>query len=414
MKLIRWEQDVAIPRCVGAALASLRFSGDGVSWPVASEEEWKAALYYCDRNQLTLLLRPLDGLPADVRRLLDRNLENNRERVRRMKQVFRDCAGALEDAGVEFAVLKGFANWDRFTADPERRLQYDLDLFCPQPEAARDALVARLGYEPIGRAEDFPTDHLPALIQKTGWQWRGDFFDPDIPISVEPHFRFWDEATEGFSAPGVEQFWARRVGRELDGRPYLALDPVDAAGYSALHMLRHMLRGDARAANLYELGYFLDRSAGDADFWSRWREMHGPELRQLEAICFRLAAEWFGCGLSPIARAEVDRLPAPIARWFERCAVSPAEAFFRPNKDELWLHLCLLDSFRGKAAVLRRRLFPVRLPGPLDSVYIPEERLTWRLRLKKRWEYARYVAGRSVFHARALWPTLSRILMIRF
>ncbi len=393
-------------------MASLRFSGGGAGWPVASEEEWKAALYYCDRNQLTLLLRP-DGLPADVQQRLARNLDGNRERVRRMEQVFHDVASALENAGVEFLVLKGFANWEQFTAAPERRLQYDLDLFCPDPEAARDALMARMGYEPIARAEEFPTDHLPALIQKTGWQWREDFYDPDIPISVEAHFRFWDEATEGFRAPGVESFWARRVNRTLDGRAYRALDPVDAVGYSALHMLRHLLRGDARAANLYELAYFLDKSAAEAGFWSRWRELHGPELRRLEAICFRLAAEWFGCGLSPIARAEVDRLPPAIARWFERCPASPAEAFFRPNKDELWLHLCLLDSFRTKAAVLRRRLIPVRLPGPLDSVYIPEERLTWRLRLRKRWQYARYVAGRSVFHARALWPTLSRIMTIR-
>ena len=333
MKTIRWEENAAIPRCVGAALASLRFCGGGPNWPVASEEEWKAALYYCDRNQLTLLLRACDGLPAHVRGRLDRNLDDNRERVRRMKRTFHDCAGVLEDAGVEFAVLKGFANWGRFTADPERRLQYDLDLFCPEPEAARDALMARLGYEPIASAEEFPTDHLPGLIQRTGWQWREDFFDPDIPISVEPHFRFWDDATEGFSAPGVEQFWTRRVSRQLDGRAYLTLDPVDAAGYSALHMLRHLLRGDARAANLYELGYFLHGSAGDRDFWSRWRELHGRELRRLEAICFRLAAEWFGCGLSPIARAEVDGLPAPVARWFERSAAAPAEAFFRPNKD---------------------------------------------------------------------------------
>jgi hypothetical protein len=311
-------------------------------------------------------------------------------------------------------VLKGFSNWGQFSADPQSRLQYDLDLYCPEKAAwARDALID-LGYESILGGEEFPTDHLPALVRKTGWQWRGDFFDPDIPISVELHFRLWDEKTEGFSAPGVEEFWSRRVKRSLDGLTYLALDPADALAYTALHLLRHLLRGDVRAANIYELAYFLDRHAGDHDFWIRWGNLHGPDLRRLEAVCFRLAAAWFECRLSPIAQTEVDALPAPVERWFEQCAAGPAAAFFRPNKDELWLHFCLLDSASKKFSVLRRRLVPTRLPGPLDSVFLPEARMTWRLRLRKRWQYAGYVAGRGWFHARALLPTLSRMLRIRF
>ena len=168
-----------------------------------------------------------------------------------------------------------------------------------------------------------------------------------------------------------------------------------------------------RAANIHELAYFLQRNAANDDFWNCWRDLQGPELRRLQALCFRLAAAWFDCRLSPIAQTEVDLLERPIRRWFEQCAASPAEAFFRPNKDELWLHLLLLDSRRKKLSVLRRRLFPTRLPGPLDSVFIPVERMTWGLRLRKRWQYGLYVAGRAAFHARALLPTLSRMFKIR-
>ena len=92
--------------------------------------------------------------------------------------------------------------------------------------------------------------------------------------------------------------------------------------------------GELRAANLYEVAYFLDQNAANDAFWTRWRDLHRPELRRLQALCFRLAAEWFDCRMSAIARTEVDLLPAPVQRWFERCAASPAEAFFRPNKDE--------------------------------------------------------------------------------
>ena len=444
MRSIDWSANAAIPPCVAALLTSLRFSGGGADLPVFSDAEWKAALYYFDRNQLTLLLESRtnalhsagqatllsdalssgssagskagcshDWLPHKIERRLDENRAANLVRIERIKQAFAEAAGALSAAGIAFVVLKGFANWERFSRDPPSRLQYDLDLYCPETAAEARGALASLGYESTWGGEEFPTDHLPALARKTGWQWRGDFFDPEIPISVELHFRLWDEATEGFSAPGIEAFWPRRVERRLDGLSYFALDPADALGYTALHLLRHLLRGDVRAANIYELAYFLDRSAADEDFWLRWHHLHGPDLRRLQAICFRLAEAWFECRMSPVARAEIIALPVAIETWFDQCAASPAAAFFRPNKDELWLHFCLLDSLPKKLAVLRRRLVPTRLPGPLDSVFIPEARMTWRLRLRKRWQYGRYVAGRGWFHARALLPTVARMLRIR-
>src|SRR5438105_12984129 len=114
LKSVRWEENRSIPRCVAAALASLQYSGDHANWPVCSESEWKIALRYCDRNQLTLLL-PRAGLPAEVLRRLDRNSADNQERIRRLKQTFIEIAGALQ---TPFVVLKGFAGWQQFTPDP--------------------------------------------------------------------------------------------------------------------------------------------------------------------------------------------------------------------------------------------------------------------------------------------------------
>ena len=54
--------------------------------------------------------------------------------------------------------------------------------------------------------EDFPTDHLPVLIRRTGWEWRGDFFDPDIPMGVELHFQFWNPRLERLPAPDTDRF----------------------------------------------------------------------------------------------------------------------------------------------------------------------------------------------------------------
>ena len=81
---------------------------------------------------------------------------------------------------------------------------------------ARDALVS-LGYEPLVGFDDVPLDHLPAMIRKTGWQWRGDYFDVEIPFAVELHFRLWDAGTEHIPIQGLEAFWDRRTASRMDG-----------------------------------------------------------------------------------------------------------------------------------------------------------------------------------------------------
>ncbi len=322
------------------------------------------------------------------------NLTENTERLARVRALQDQVSDWLTAAGIQYIFLKGTTQSPHFVSDPRLRPQYDLDLFCPPQDAPRawDLLTER-GYEPVEKPGDHPTDHLPALVRKTGWEWRGgSHFDPEIPLAIEVHLQFWDERTERLRATGVDEFWERRSGQ--------ALDTPDALAYAALHLLRHLLRGSARACNVYEIAWFLEHHAADEQLWNRWRELHAPELRRLEVIAFRLAREWFGCALGPVAEEEVSGLPARVEEWFEAFAFSPLESEFHPNKDELWLHLALLDSTPDKLAVIRRRLLP-QLPGPVDAVCIPERQLTLRRRMLKYARTARFLAGRAVFHTRA-------------
>src|SRR5262249_45731464 len=135
-------------------------------------------------------LLPWAGLPRFVRERVERCAADNRERTRRLIQICNEAQRVIE---TPFLVLKGFANWERFTPDPFSRVQYDLDLFCPDGGALAEAALMKIGFEPAPGAEKFPTDHLPRLVRKTGWQWHGDFYDPEIPVSIELHFRLWDE-----------------------------------------------------------------------------------------------------------------------------------------------------------------------------------------------------------------------------
>lgn len=320
-----------------------------------TDTEWRDALRYCDRERLTMVLREevREAIPHAVMRDIEERATKNAARTAQFEELYRELHGRLSDAGLEFVALKGLTQ-----EAVSGRVQYDVDLYLP-PEtvhAGQNALMAA-GFAPIPSMESFPTDHLPALLRRTDWKWRGDYFDPELPIAVELHFRFWSEDTECLRVKGVEAFWNRRVLRPVAGIQMAVLSAVDALAYAALHLLRHLFQGSVYAFHVYELARMLEARAGDESFWADWRAAHPAELRRLACVSFRLAREWFGC---PAGAAEP--LPQVVTAWFDEFALSPATQPFAPNKDQLWLQLALLDSNAQRWRVLRRRLAPGNLP----------------------------------------------------
>lgn len=387
-------------------LGALQFAGpDREALAALDEDAWKKALEFSDRFQLTLALGAVcgDQLPDAVRQRIHRDLNNNAQRWMRTQATYKEITSAFDAEGVEYAILKGFSHCPLFVPDPRRRPQGDIDFLFPREDVygARDA-ATRLGYEPIVPDDRNPIDHLPTMVRKTGWQWRGDFFDPDMPLSIELHFRFWNEQTERLAPRGLDCFWERRQGRELEGLRFTGLHPADAIAYSSLHLLRHLLRGDPRLFHMYELAWLLHHRADDARLWAEWIELHDESLRRLEAVCFALAERWYACRLPEAAYEEIERLPVDVVRWLETFSWSPVAGIFHPNKDELWLHWALLDSRRDRIAVLRRRIVPERLPAPADAVHVPRSQLTWRIRARGRLRHSRYISSRAWHHARAL------------
>lgn len=387
-------------------LAALHLSEPRTDGLVLLDEgQWRKALAFCDRSRLTLALREKarEAMPHWVRDRTDENASKNLQRLTRIEGAYRELAGVLEAAGVEFLALKGITQCALFGGRPELRPQYDIDLFAPQEHiyGARDALHD-CGYEPIKAMEAFPTDHLPVMVRRTGWEWRNDYFDIEIPLSIDLHFQFWDESVERLAAPGIEEFWGRRIKRPVGGIDLSVLSPPDALGYTALHLLRHLLRGSLSPFHVYEMACLLDQLAGQSHFWAEWRVLHAPGLRRLEAVAFRLAAAWFGCEMAAEAEEETAELSPPTKAWFTEFATSPVSALYNPNKDELWLHCTLLDSPRDAWSVARRRLLPVNLPPVAGAVFVPEERLTWRQRIGGWLKWTVYTGGRAWHHGVAL------------
>ena len=373
-----------------------------------TEQDWKDALGFCDRAQLTLQLglTNRDYLPDWVRLRIEGDLVKCAQRWTRVKRVYGEVSGAFTAAGLECAVMKGFSHCPRFVGDPRHRRQGDVDLLFTESQVRAAYHVALgLGYEPIIADDPHPTNHLPTLIRKTGWIWQGDYFDPEIPILLELHFAVWDEETELFGPSGLEQIWERRGPGCVDDVHFTGFHAADEIAVASLHLMRHLLRGDMKPSHVYEIAWMLDHSSGDGTLWDSWHELHHPSLRRLEAICFALAQLWFDCSMPGAAAEEIEQLPSGVQRWLEIYSGSPLAGRFRPNKDELWLHWSLLDSRRARFAVLRRRLLPENLPGSVDTATIPEQQLTWRIRLRARRQHLVYLGRRSVHHLRALGPT---------
>jgi Uncharacterised nucleotidyltransferase len=388
------------PSRVAAMLAALKFRGaEREEIRALDDAGWRELLPLCDIMHLTISLRQNcgDDLPAWVRSRIDQNICDNKERFERLKAVYLEIANALQEVGAQHLVLKGFTQSPNFVKDPSLRLQGDLDLFCP-PESivpARDVL-SKLGYEPIHGLEHQPTDHLPAMMRKTPWEWRGNYFDPEIPIGVDLHFRFWNEDTTLLNLKGLDQFWIRRIERH-DPLSFPALNGVDSLGYAALHVFHHVQMGGLTPYHVYELASFLDANADNEVFWKEWKDFHDDSLRRVEAVSFGLATGWFACRTSEQVRKEVNDLPAAVQQWFHEYADSPLDSLVRPNKDALWLHMSLLESARDKRLVFYRSLLPVRVP-PLKAVR------QWSLRSYLK--FLAYAISRLTYHARNAPETL--------
>ncbi|HEV2273197.1 MAG TPA: hypothetical protein VGR96_03485, partial [Acidobacteriaceae bacterium] len=131
----------------------------------------------------------------------------------------------------------------------------------------------------------------------------------------------------------------------------------------ALHILRDLLAGDWIVNHVHELAVFLHHHAEDDEFWKTWMETHSPALRSLEAIAFFHANAWFSCRLPGDVEAEIAALAPDLKQWLRRFSGSSLESMFIANKDRVWLHMALLRSPGERWRILRRVLFPARVPA---------------------------------------------------
>jgi predicted MFS family arabinose efflux permease len=372
------------------------------------------------RAEFARLMIPLshtcaEFLPAWVVARVEQNVAATAQRFERIKSDSAAIAMAFDRAGVEHLIAKGFALCPDFVEHPRFRMQSDIDIFCPSHQVERAVLALHaLGYETRTDADYQLGHHVPPLAKKSNWEWRGDLFDPELPIALEIHFRFSDEVLERFDPQGLESFWHRRAVRQIDEISFPTLSTIDHFGYSALHVVRHLFEGMTPIYSIYEIARFLDRRAADDNLWNEWQALHDPSTRSLEAVCCKLAQEWFGCRVSPSVQQEIDALPSGVLAWFRIYATSPLEAWFSPNKDSVWLYAAMLREPAERREIVRSQLLPGKLPRYIAERY--EQGSRRANNAANKWSragvrnYFRYTLGRFKFHGctfpQTLWSGL--------
>ena len=316
---------------------------------------------WCDSRQISLLLPYICSSAPDwvIEGAISRASRYD-TRFERIKRKLYEIADAFDRAGLPFVMLKGLSHSPALTPHAALRAQGDIDLWLPGDSAYKGwNILAGLGYVPVVKSE---SRHLPPLTRISNWKWRGDLFDPDMPISVELHHELWSEAAEHIPAPGLEQFWHRAELRDFDGHLIKVLCDQDLIAFAALHLLLHLLHGELPLQRAWELARFLDTHADDGAFWHSWRNFHPLALRQLQVCMFHLLIRWFNTKGWNNFHNELQALPPMIRNWLRTYSFAPIEREWKANKSELWLHLSLICEWRKQLSVFLRRLLPLALP----------------------------------------------------
>ncbi len=408
-----------IPRELAALIAALQLKGANVEALLElTQDEWQSLLKFCDLAHLTLLLSQVEtsAFPSWVADRLKQNRLDNAARFERVKATYQEAATALREANVDYILFKGFTQAPEYVGDSRLRMQSDLDFYCPQEMIGRaQAALQAIGYEPEGTLDYSRADHEPTMIRRGDWQWRGNMFDPDMPLSIELHFCLWNERSLLISLPEVSNFWERRIVRSMDGISFPALNPVDHLGYLSLHILRGLLSSDWIIHHVHELATFLHRHANDDEFWRAWKQSHSSAFRAVEAIAFYHAVSWFCCDIHEEVSKTFQQQNPELREWLSRFTGSSLEGMFQQNKDWVWLHAALLSSPTEKRRLIRRLLIPTKVAHADSPVIRVKNR---EIKQGGNWlgygYYLSYIVSRIATHARMIPTTLYRGLGLWF
>jgi len=390
-------------------VACLRVSGSpekAVSrLPTLNQRDWMRALDWLDQTGVALWcwdrlkgLGARDAVPPEIGARLERNSVDHSFRVASMAEEFDSINRLFECAGVEYAVLKGFALIPEYAPDARLRIAYDYDylLRAEQLERAAQALNDA-GFVRRRERVDHPVVYIHSASTRRIPPRREDLYSAALPRVVELHTRLWEPEALKIPLRLPDDFLARKRLRNWQGLRFYSLVEEDELMFQVLHAFRHILDGWCRLYSLLEIAYFLEHQRSDVIFWQRFgdRIRVSPLLPEMVGVVFSLAAGLFGATVPAVIEAEVIRtLPSRLGLWVNRYGYDSALANFSANKCSLLLYGEFVPDDATWRAIRRRRLFPLHRPARAAQA----SSSAISARLAAGWKQGYYVARRSLHH----------------
>jgi hypothetical protein len=370
-----------------------------------SSREWQSlltwldtsgmALYFVDR--LTQLGRR-EMLPPAVLARLQQNLVDNIERTSSMIAESTAIHLSIQNAGLSYAVLKGFSLWPVSVPKPELRSQLDLDFLISAGSApeARRILEAR-GYRLAaisGRSWEFKSGTPGKASLK-------NLYKPTLHRSVELHLEMTDCEPDSLLA---------RTGKLcFHGICMPVLHPVDLFLGQGLHLYKHVLGEFWRTAHLIEFRRHVLARYDDKAFWQDLRWLSEGNLRAtvgLGVIVLLISHTMGDFAPEELTSWTTDALPIRIRLWVERYGRQAVFASHPGGK----LYLVLQQELERAGLTAKRSvshaLLPKRLPPAIAHASANETLFAGLVRYRRQ---AVFILFRLRFHlvegVRYLWES---------
>lgn len=350
-------------------------------WNSFDESDWSRALDWLDESGLALYflhnvkaVKMFAGLPSYVRTRLARSLEENCLRVDSIRKESAILNSLFDDAGVQYAILKGLALVPDYCPDPTLRTQYDHDYLIRLDALARaEAALLEAGYQPRVSREGHHIGYYRSVPEVIYHTKTIGLYSAMLQRPVELHVRLWENTEDRIDIALPDDFMHRLRNRSVLGLEYPALCDEDGLIFQVLHAFRHILRNWCRLAVFFEISYFLQQRALDSDFWARYQE-RAANLRwvpEASSVVFGLTRKLFGASIPAKLKTQINpKFSATVDRWIELYGLPGALANFRNNKNSLFLHRQFVEDQSIWAEVRRRRLIPFRWPHRVPGVLI--------------------------------------------
>jgi Uncharacterised nucleotidyltransferase len=326
-----------------------------------SRKEWEELLPWLDTSGLALYFLDrveqaglLNMLPQAVLARLRQNLADNTQRIEEMMAESTSIQRRFQEAGLSYAVLKGFSLWPVSVPKPELRSQLDLD-FLVADECINEArrILEDAGY----RLHAQDAKNLDFKANEGGTTSLRDLYKTGRVRSAELH-------KEHFVA-GRPSILTRTQTVCFHGIRMPVLAPTDLFLGQGLHLFKHICLPYWRAAHMIEFRRHVIARYHDLAFWNQLEEHvagHAQTSIRLGVAILVITRVMGPFAPQALTSWTTDQVPPRAKLWVDLYARRAALAALPGSK----LYLLLEKELEGSGVPPKRSpslvLVPRRLP----------------------------------------------------